>query len=81
MPAFIRGRALRERASADKSPPRDVKKRLCALFTIEFSIGPYPILPRCPTISDEKCRQGQHEFLQLGYPDIDSRSENYIIEM
>lgn len=48
MPAFIKGRALRERASADKSPSRDVKKRLAALFAIEFSIGPYPVLPRCP---------------------------------
>lgn len=42
------GRCANEWASADKSPTRDVKKRLDALFTIEFSIGPYPVLPRCP---------------------------------
>lgn len=32
-----------ERASVDKSPSSDVKKRLAALFAIEFSIGPYPV--------------------------------------
>lgn len=61
-PHLSRGRALRERASADKSPSRDVKKRLAALFAIEFSIGPYPVLPRCPPQSPGKSANEDNEI-------------------
>jgi len=78
MPAFIRGRGLRERASY-KSPSRDVEKRLAALFAIEFSIGSYPILPRYPHHSQgESADEGDMNSQAQDAPD--SRSGKHRVD-